>query len=116
MRIDGLAVPNLAYYRMPLRRGAVAAPIMVWIGWPLDEDGNEREAGGYIPRAVVCRRPDWQIKFERIWPQAAKTPISESEHEYLCRVHAWARRNQRKDEPLGNPWRPIERATIGSMF
>ena len=104
--------PVEGFYAMSLRSGAVKVGVRIWHGPPADPHTGE----------LMDRHWRWQatangeyIDLERVWPQCARTPISEAEHSHLCRLQAWGREHD-PDGALANPTMPINPLTAPVTF
>lgn len=113
---DGADAPVEGFYSLD-RRGKVALPIRIWFGQPVDlDDGTTLDRSPRWQMMVgdrlvddATREKDWDLTWDDVWPQAAKSPISASEYRYrLERIrHAksdaaaksdpWARRTGKID-------------------
>jgi hypothetical protein len=116
-RPDGADAPVEGFYSLD-RRGKVALPVRIWFGPPVDleADGETLDRSPRWQMMVgdrliddATRETDWDLTWDDVWPQAAKSPIPESEYRYRCAriAHAksgaaaksdpWARRTGKID-------------------
>jgi len=104
--------PIAGYYRMRLRSGAAFCGIRIWHGAPLDPVTGEEMDRSHRWQAQANGEP---IDLERVWPKCAADPVDEAEHQYLCGVQAWAKKNA-PDSPQANPMRRINPLTAPTPF
>ncbi len=114
---EGADAPVEGFYSLD-RRAKVALPIRLWFGPPIDleADGEVLDRSPRWQMMVGDRLIDdataekeWDLRWDDVWPQAAKSPIPESEYRYrVARIaHAkseaaaasdpWARRTGKID-------------------
>ena len=104
--------PAAGFYAISLRSGAVKVGVRIWHGPPRDPHTGD----------IMDRHWRWQatangeyIDLERVWPQCARSPISEAEHDHLCRLQAWGREHD-PDGALADPTKPIDPLTAPVTF
>jgi len=98
-------VPSAGFYRYRLRRGGPFVALRYWLGPPLDPETGEE----------MDRSPRWQCRLngtelvpvERYWPQCARDPIDQREHDRLCELH----RTLDEASPYYDARRPFDRLT-----
>lgn len=96
--------PIAGFYRMRLTRGGHPVGIRIWYGAPLDPVTGEELDRSHRWQATANGRP---FDLERAWPRCADDPITEAEHDHLCRVQAWGEAHA-PDSPQANPERPVD--------
>jgi hypothetical protein len=106
----GADAPVAGFYSLE-RRGKVALPVRIWFGQPDGEDRSPRWQMMVGDRMIdeSTREHDWDLAWDDVWPQCAKSPIHIEEYNYrLERVKyaksdaavasdPWARRSGKID-------------------
>lgn len=103
--------PIAGHYRI-WPDGGMASGIRVWFGPPLDPVTGEE----------LDRSHRWQahengayVELERVWPKAAKDPITQAEYEYLVGRVEWGRKHA-PDSPQAQPRRKVDLLTAPLPF
>jgi hypothetical protein len=104
--------PIEGYYRMRLKMGGAFVGVRVWHGAPLDPETGEEMDRSWRWQALVNDGP---VLLERVWPKCAADPVSQSEYEYLCTVHQWAKQHA-PNSPQANPMQRINPLTAPTPF
>lgn len=93
--------PVAGYYRHKLRSRGVIGGVRIWFGAPHDPVTGE----------LLDRSPRWQaeldgeyVEFDDVWPECAKTAISERDYRELVARREWAKRNA-PNSAFANPKR-----------
>lgn len=79
--------PVAGYYRFRLRSGGVRGGVKLWYGPPHDPVTGEELDRSWRWQAEFEGEP---IEFDRVWPQCAGDPITETEYRRLCARKSWA--------------------------
>lgn len=99
---EGADAPRAGFYSLE-RKGKVALPVRIWFGPPEDSDRGPRWQMMVGDRLIdeSTREHDWDLEWDDVWPQCAKSPIPEPEYRYrLARIaHA------KTDGAQSDPWR-----------
>lgn len=90
-------------FRFKLRSGGVYGGVRIIYGPPLDPVTGEEMDRSWRWYALHNGEP---IDFERVWPQCAGDPISQSEYDHYCARQNWAREHA-NDSAYANPMRRI---------
>jgi hypothetical protein len=95
-------LPDPGCYLIRLARGGPPVALRIWFGAPLDPDTGEE----------LDRAPRWMaqingtslIEFDRVWPECAKRPISDAEHDRIAKASLTVDRS----DPFYDPKRPVD--------
>jgi hypothetical protein len=96
-------LPVTGCYLVRLVRGGPPCALRIWFGLPLDPVTGEE----------LDRAPVWLARVNGgqprpaswFWPECARTPISQAEHDRLVQQH----RTMNPADPFFDPLRPIDR-------
>lgn len=106
-------MPEPGFYRLRLRKGAMFSAVRIWSGPPIDPaTGEEVPERGVRLQASINAEP---VPLERVWPQCAKNPITEAEHDHILRTQDWGRTHA-PDSPQADPRRPVDLLTAPLPF
>ncbi|MDF0543368.1 hypothetical protein PX699_13500 [Sphingobium sp. H39-3-25] len=104
--------PVSGYYRMRLKMGGAFVGVRIWYGAPLDPETGDEMDRSWRWQALVNDGP---VLLERVWPKCGSDPVDQSEYEYLCEVHKWAKRHA-PNSPQANPMQRINPLTAPTPF
>lgn len=103
-------VPTPGFYRIRQGRGTVPSAVRIWLGPIIDPDTGE---------TMLERGERWQASINghpadlaRVWPDCARDPIPEQEHDRLCAAH----RSMDPKSVFYDPLKPIDRLTAPLPF
>lgn len=99
---DYADAPVAGFYSLE-RRSKVALPVRIWFGPPEDSDRSPRWQMMVGDRLVdeTTAEHEWDLTWEDVWPQCAKTPIAAGEYQYrLARI----RHAKSDDAAASDPW------------
>lgn len=80
--------PVEGFYAFSLRSGAVKVGVRIWHGPPADPHTGEPMDRSWRWQATANGE---QIDLERVWPQCARSPISEADYQLMVNRQAWAK-------------------------
>lgn len=103
-----ISTPTAGYFRHRLRSGAVYVGIHIWFGPPHDPVTGEEMDRGWRWQAQCNGRP---IEIDSVWPECARTEITEAEYAYLTRLQAWGEAHA-PNSPEANPRQKINWLTV----
>lgn len=80
--------PTAGFFRLRLARETVRGGVRIWFGPPHDPDTGEEMDRAWRWQAEFNGEP---IDFDRVWPNCAGDPITETEYRRYCARVDWAR-------------------------
>lgn len=93
--------PQPGYYARRLVKGGPLVPVAIYLGGPVDDDGNLTG-----PETLTCVVDGKLANPEDQWTYVADNPIPEREHRYLEVSSSYAKAHD-ANEPLANPRKAI---------
>jgi hypothetical protein len=97
---DGTDAPVAGFYSLE-RRGKVALPVRIWFGPPEGEDRGARWQMMVGDRLIgePAAGDDWELAWDDVWPQCAKSPIPEAEYNYRLERIGYAKTDGARSDP-----------------
>lgn len=86
-----VSTPAAGFYRMRLSQGTIAVAIRLWFGPPHDPVTGEEMDRSWRWQAQT--HDGELLPLEMVWPQCAKSPISEANFVERQNQHQWAQRS-----------------------
>ena len=94
--------PQAGYYKRRLVKGGPFVPVEFWTVRQYDDAGDLTD-----DVKTMCSVDGWVVDAVDNWTYCAAQPIPKAEFDYLTKVSAYAKLNDRR-EPLANPRKRID--------